>query len=411
MLKRNLLTLFPGIILLTFLFCDRVTAPISKNVRDLTVNEVKLVNSGNEFGVDLFKQVITAETDKNVFISPLSVSMALGMTLNGAADSTFRAMQAALRLNGLSQPEINESYQSLIRLLRNLDPKVAFQIANSIWYRNSLSFAKQFIDTNKKYFEAVVQGLDFNSPQAVRTINQWVKEKTNSKIDKIVNEINPSDIMFLINAIYFKGMWQFQFDKNLTSDSQFHLPDGSQTACKMMTQEMECRYLETEDFQAVDLPYGKGDYYMTIFLPKPDKELNVLISRLTTGLLLGWLNNFSEQKGIVQFPKFELEYELKMNAVLSAMGMGIAFDPTRANFTRLYSGTQNAYISSVLHKTYVKVDEEGTEAAAVTSVTIGVTSIGGGFNFRANRPFFFFIRENQSNTILFAGKIVEPETK
>jgi serine protease inhibitor len=408
MFKKKHTYLVLLVLLFSFSFCEMVTTPISKSVRTLTADEIKLVSSDNDFGIDLFKEVVNLQPEKNVFISPLSVSMALGMTLNGAADSTYQAMKSTLRLNGLTQDQINEAYESLIELLRNLDPKVTFQIANSIWYRNTLTFEKPFIDTNKKYFDALVSGLDFNSPNAVFTINNWVKENTNNKIEEIVDNISPEEIMFLINAIYFKGMWHYQFDKNLTQTGMFTLPDGSQISCDMMSQELECRYLVTDEFQAVDLPYGKGDYYMTIFLPKTNIKINPLINQLEAEKVFSWLGSFSDQQGVVQFPKYKLEYQLQLNDVLTKMGMGIAFDPYKANFTRLYNGPFNAFISSVLHKTFVQVDEEGTEAAAVTSVTVGITSIGGSFYFRADRPFFFFIRENLSNTILFAGKIVKP---
>ncbi len=397
------------IFMLFFQFCERVTAPITKqSVRQLTPQENKLVTSDNLFGIKLFKEIVKNQADQNTFISPLSISMALGMTLNGAAGDTREAMENTLELQGLSQPEINESYQSLIELLRNLDPKVVFQIANSIWYREGLDFKQDFIELNKNYFDARVEGLNFNDPNSVNTINNWVDENTNGKIKKIVNQIDPLDIMFLINAIYFKGTWTYEFDEEQTKADEFQSPAGT-VDCQMMRQKNDYKYLQTENFQAVDLPYGDEKYRMTVFLPAQGIDLNTFISDLTSDTYLDWLQNFTVQNGTLELPKFELEYKVQMKDVLSALGMEIAFNPNEANFTDLYQGPQNAYISSVLHKTYVKVDEEGTEAAAATSVTIGVTSVGGGgFYMRVDRPFFFVIRENHSNSLIFMGKIIKP---
>jgi len=391
-----------------FMQCSKRSAsPDPKGWRELTVSEKSLVQSDNKFGLKLFKEIIKEEKDKNVFISPLSVSMALGMTYNGANGSTQEAMQKTLELNGLTIQEVNESYKSLIELLSGLDPKVKFQIANSIWYRQEYTFEKEFIDLNKKYFNAEVRGLNFADPNAVKIINGWVDKNTNGKIKEIVDPpIDPLTVMFLINAIYFKGSWTYQFDKKLTKDDWFVLPDSSRKACKMMNQKGEFNYLRNDNFQAIDLPYGDGDFSMTIFLPHPGKNIDSLIAEFNQENWDLWINSFSKHELTIEFPKFTLEYELKLNDVLTALGMGIAFDPEQADFTKIYKGPENAYISKVKHKTFVEVNEEGTEAAAVTSVEIGITSVG--LWMRVDRPFIFVIRENKSQTILFMGKIVEP---
>lgn len=388
--------------------CGTRSAPTNHRVsRDLTAAEKSIVDSDNRFGLKLFSQIIEEEKDKNVFISPLSVSMALGMTYNGANGETQEAMQKTLELDGLTLQEVNESYKSLIELLTGLDPKVRFQIANSIWYRQELSFEKEFIDLNKTYFNAEVKGLNFSDPNAAKTINGWVDENTNGKIKEIVDDpIDPLLVMFLINAIYFKGTWTYEFDKNLTKDDWFVLPDGSKKACKMMEQEGEFRYFQAADFQAIDLPYGDGDFSMTIFLPCPGKDIDSLIMEFDQKNWDLWMGSFFNQKLTLQFPKFVLAYELLLKDVLKKLGMAVAFDPDRADFTKMYKGPESLFISKVKHKTFVDVNEEGTEAAAVTSVEIGITSVG---NFmRVDRPFVFAIRENKSQTILFMGKIVEP---
>ena len=396
---------------LVLLLCIGLTqcteSPVSPISRELTPAEKQLVESDNKFGFKLFKEIIKEEGGTNVFISPLSVSMALGMTYNGASGSTQEAMQTTLELSGLTIQEVNESYKSLIELLTGLDPKVKFQIANSIWYRQEFSFEEEFINLCKTYFNALVRGLDFNDPNAADTINGWVEENTNGRIKEIVDKpIDPWIVMFLINAIYFKGTWTYEFDEELTKDDWFYLPDGSRKPCKMMEQRSEYNYFSNPDFQAVDLPYGDGDFSMTVFLPHPQKNIDSLIAEFNEENWDNWINSFSKDSGDIYIPKFTLEYGIKLNDVLKALGMEIAFDPYRADFTRMYK-PGGIWIDKVKHKTFVKVNEEGTEAAAVTSVEMGFVSVSG-FYMRVDRPFVFVIRENKSQTILFMGKIVEP---
>jgi len=410
--KKFALT-FTLVICICFVFTQCTTNPVSpgkKNTIQLTMAEKSLVKSDNKFGFKLFKEIIKEQEDKNVFISPLSVSMALGMTYNGANGNTQEAMQSTLELSGLTLQEINESYENLTKLLTNLDPKVKFQIANSIWYRERFPVEDEFIDINKTYFDAEVRGLDFSAPNAPNIINGWVNEKTNGKIEKIVDgAIHPLTMMFLINAIYFKGTWTYEFDESQTRDDVFTLPDGSKKPCKMMMQEGELRYFENGDFQAIDLPYGDGGFSMTLFLPHREKDVDSLIALLNEENWSQWINSFIKRELTLQLPKFTLEYEIKLNDVLKALGMEIAFHSSRADFTKMYREEEvgnNLYISNVKHKTFVKVNEEGTEAAAVTSVEMRLESAG--LSMRIDRPFMFAIRENHSGTILFIGNIAEP---
>jgi len=377
-------------------------------VRGLTIGEQQLVESSNTFGFELFREVIDQDGDKNVFISPLSVSMALGMTLNGADGDTYEAMKQTLEMAGLTEEEINRSYQSLIELLRGLDPKVIFQVANSIWYRQDFDVEQTFLDVCQQYFDAEVTGLDFSDPGAVDTINGWVNENTNGKIEEIVDSpIDALTMMFLINAIYFKGTWKYQFDEGDTQSAPFYLPDDSEVQCQMMQQQVTLDYYANEDFQAVDLPYGGGKYSMTVLLPALDKDIDELISELDDENWNEWTDHLSEEEVALHLPKFTLEYELKLNDVLKAMGMEVAFVPSLADFTRMNTGG-GLYIEEVKHKTFVEVNEEGTEAAAVTSVEMGLTSAPEFAEMRVNRPFIFVIRENHSGSILFAGKIMNP---
>ncbi len=282
---------------LSFKCYNLITTPGDNQNSPLTISEQKLVSSSELFGLNLFKSVNNYEGDKNIFISPLSVSMALGMTLNGANGSTYDSMKTVLELNGLTQQEINESYKSLISLLTNMDPKVIFSIANSIWYESNMTFEKDFINQNKNYFNAEISALNFSDPNSVNIINGWVDQNTNGKITKILKAIPPSAVMYLINAIYFKGDWKYQFDKDKTNDDYFTTSNGTQVACRMMQQHAELSYFSNELFQAIDLPYGDSTFFMTIFLPKPDVELNSVISQLNRSNWQNWLNDFHTSEG------------------------------------------------------------------------------------------------------------------
>jgi serine protease inhibitor len=405
-MKKNLyLLLVAGICLFLLQCSEKSVSPDNPTLRELTSAEKTLVESDNRFGLKLFREMVAEQKDSNVFISPLSVSMALGMTYNGANGETQTAMQNALELSGLSIQEVNESYKSLIELLTGLDPKVRFDIANSIWYRHTWTFEQEFLDLCGQYFNALVTGLDFGSPDAAKTINTWVEQNTNGKIKEIVDDpIGEGYVMFLINAIYFKGNWTYQFDKELTQDDEFKLLDGTKKPCKMMVQEGDFQHFSNPAFQAIDLPYGNRKFSMTIFLPHTGADIDSIIEQFTPANWDLWINDFAEQTLTLMLPRFELECEYGLNQALQALGMGIAFEP-RADFTKMFK-PGGIWIDTVKHKTYVKVDEEGTEAAAVTSVGMENTSVNP--TVRVDRPFVFAIRENHSQTILFFGKVLDP---
>jgi len=367
--------------------------------------EKELIDAFNKFGIKLFKEINEIETEEsNIFISPLSVSMALGMAYNGARDSTERAMRNVLEFGELSRMEINESYRHLYDVLTGLDESVIFEIANSIWYERSFNVKDSFIGINRKYFDAEVSALDFSDPSSVDIINNWVKEKTHNKIERIVDRISPDEVMFLINAIYFKGIWTYKFDEDATQEGYFYLQDGGRRLCEFMEQTIPCDYFENDEFQAVSLPYGRELFRMMIILPKPGIELDAIISSFTMDEWVTWIEEFKECSVNVIIPKFKFKYENRLDSVLTNLGMGIAFTP-EADFSGISEA--NPRISRVLHKTFVQVDEEGTEAAAVTAVVFTVGSPSG-IIFRADHPFLFVIYESYSNTILFIGKLVDP---
>lgn len=381
------------------------------NMDDLTEIEKGLIASDNEFGVNLFQEINVIQGDQNIFISPLSVSMALGMTLNGAKGETRSQMENTLGYYGLSSEEINKAFKNLIMLLSGLDHNVLFEIANSIWTRKGFEVKEPFYDTNREYFDAEVAEVDFNLMATIDRINDWVDSKTHGKIKKIVDPpISPLTMMILVNAIYFKGDWTLQFDKDDTKDMPFYLMDGSDESCRMMyiKDDFKCYY--DDDYQAIELPYGDGDFSMLVYLPAQNDiavDINQFVGTVSASLIDQWDDIAVTQEVNLYLPKFELDYKVPLNAMLETLGIEDAFDPQVADFGGI-SDMNELHISEVFHKTYVKVDEEGTEAAAVTSVTIGTTSIGPPDMMMVDRPFMFVIRENSSGTILFVGKIIDP---
>ncbi len=373
--------------------------------RSLTTAEQKLIVGSNAFAFYLLKQINSQQLDSNVFVSPLSASMALGMTANGAAGATYDSMHSALRLGDATRQEVNEGYKSLIALLRRLDNTTDFRIANSIWFEKTFTFNTSFLDESRNFFGAQVQGLDFKSPDAVRTINAWASDNTAKKIPSIIDSIDPNEVMFLINAIYFKGQWQKQFDKSKTTDAKFFALDGSSPMVPMMHQSETLRIAQTPTLTAVDLPYGNSAFAMTVLLPNPGGNVNSLAGSLTDDAWNAVLGRFQPGQADLYLPRFKLTWGRDMSDDLRALGMGNAF--LNADFTPMSPAGKKLVITKVVQKTFVDVNEEGTEAAAVTSVGIGVTSAPVSTLIRIDRPFVFVIRERFSGTILFMGKIAK----
>ncbi|MBN1397182.1 MAG: serpin family protein [Bacteroidetes bacterium] len=370
-------------------------------VRELNALEKSVVSSDNAFGLKLFTHINAVQHNENVFISPFSVSMALGMALNGAEGSTLDSMKKVIEHSEFTLQEINESYRNISYILTNLDPEVAFQIANSIWCDNNFQVLPAFLNDCQSYFDAEAASLDFSSPSSVQTINAWVNSKTNGKIQTILEQIPPEVVMYLINAIYFKGAWTYQFDPAKTVDAQFTTSTGSSVLCSMMNQKTVYMYAETQEAQVIDLPYGSRLFSMTLVLPKEGINIDQFAGGLTQQKwdeLIGYLDS---NEVSLSMPKFKLEYEKEINDELKAMGMSIAFGSS-ANFSKIAPGI---WIDEVRHKTFVEVNEEGTEAAAVTIISFirGLSPV-----MSVNRPFIFAIREHHSGTILFIGKIVNP---
>ena len=370
--------------------------------------EQKIVAANTRFSFKLFSEILKEQQEENIFISPSSIAMALAMTYNGASGSTQKVMAQALELKGLTLQQVNTAYGELKNLLINPDTKVKLNIANSLWADKNAKFNPEFLQRNQNFYQAKVTNLNFKDPTAPQTINRWVKEKTQGKIDQIVGQINSDEVLLLLNAIYFKGSWSKEFDRTKTQDSAFNLTSGEQKIHPMMSQNGKYKYYETEQFQSVSLPYGEdGRISCYVFLPKENSSLKTFYQNLNAQNWEKWMTQFQSREGLIRLPRFKTEYDITLNKALSALGMGEAFT-NRANFSGMGN---NLAISEVKHKTFVEVNEEGTEAAATTSV--GITQISAAmepapFKMIVNRPFFYAIRDNKTGSLLFMGSIVEP---
>jgi serine protease inhibitor len=371
--------------------------------------DTKLVNANTKFGFKLFSEVLKTDSEKkNIFVSPSSVAIALAMTYNGASGSTQQAMAKALELQGMSLSEINSSNAALKELLENPDPKVKLTIANSLWANKNVTFQSEFLQKNRDYYKAKVTNLDFSDTKTLGKINNWVNENTRGKINKIVEKIDPDQMLFLINAIYFKGNWTNQFEQSQTAQYPFYLTSGTQKKHPMMSQKGDYKYYENEQFQAASLPYGKdGKISFYVFLPKQNSSLQAIYQNLNAENWDKWMAQFNKREGFVRLPRFKMDYDITLNNALTALGMGEAFSD-KANFSAM---GKNFKISEVKHKTFVEVNEEGTEAAAATSVGIVTLSapVNEPFQMIVDRPFFCAIRDNRTGSLLFMGSIVEPQ--
>jgi serpin B len=371
--------------------------------RPLSTAELRVIDASNAFAFDLLREITrTLPADSNAFLSPLSASMALGMALNGANGETLDSMQATLRLTGLTEAEINQGYKDLIGLLLGLDSSTETRIANAMWIRQNFTLEQAFIDAGKTFFDAEVSTLDFASPTAVSTINDWVSQKTNQRIPTLLDEISSEEILFLINAIYFKGRWRDAFERDETRPAPFYTATGTTRTAQLMSQKDSLRYYETPEYQAVDLLYGNGAFAMTVLLPQPGHAPADLLSSMTADSWRELAGHFHVQDMQLSLPRFRLEYSRKLAEDLTALGMGIAFDDSRADFYRIADvRPDRLYLTRVDQKTFVDVNEEGTEAAAATAVGVGLVSAPP--SMVVDRPFVFAIRERLSGTVVFLG--------
>jgi len=366
------------------------------------------VQNDNSFAFDLLKATVKHESDPNIFISPLSVSMALSMTLNGAEGETATEMFNALRFGDFTMEEVNDYNKTLREALLSVDPSTEINIANSIWNRQGFPFVEEFKTTNRQFYDAEISTLDFLDPASLGIINGWIAEKTNNRIPEALNAIPEGAISYLVNAIYFKGIWREKFEESNTRKEIFTTEGGRETQVDMMNLQSDFAYAEDNNAGYLKLPYGNNAFSMVIGLPLEGKTVDELLTAIDND---SWGDlNYRGKNVRIKLPKFKAECSYAFEKeTLPYLGMRKAFIPEVAEFPRMTP--IEVYLSRVMQKTFVEVNEEGTEAAAATVVEMEITSPGPGYdgvlNFYVTEPFLFFIQENSTGAILFAGKMGE----
>jgi len=372
----------------------------------LKVGMDKKVNQDNEFAFDLLKQTITSSGETNVFISPLSVSIALGMAWNGALGPTKTEMETALKMSGMQSGDINDYYRLMQTTLPAIDPTTKLSIANSLWYKTGFPVKADYLKVNSDYFGAYIKALDFKQLWAVDTINNWCAKKTNDLIKKPLDQIPQDAVMYLVNAIYFKGIWRKHFDKKDTKEADFTTDSGSKLKVNMMYQKDTFAYATDDYAQYLDMPYGNKAFSMTILLPHDGKTTDDVLNNMNAENWNDLMKRLSNKEVEVYMPRFRSQNKFILNEPLMNMGMKTAFSVS-ANFRNI--ADTDLMISRVIHDTYIELTEEGTEAAAVTIVEIMTTSMPVEPPvtpvFRVNKPFVYVIREKSTGVILFAGKM------
>jgi serine protease inhibitor len=403
---------FLPLVLVAFVLnsCDWLKNDDEPIVPELMTKSETMVSSNNSFGLNLFGSILNDDPqNKNLMISPLSVSQALSMALNGALDSTYIQMANMLDFDNLTLEDINPLNQNLTDYLVKIDPKTTLNISNSVWNRSDFVLKTPFVDNNKTWYNATLSQWNADEPEKGKeAINSWVKDKTKGKIEKIIDQISDDNVLFLINAVYFKGEWSSKFDKNKTVNKPFTPENQAAKNVVTMIGDVNMRIQYHNDFMLVQLPYGNQKFAMTIFVPSEENTCASIYPQIKA-IDFTEIADIPLTKRELWLPKFEFSYEKALNNPLMSLGMTDAFNPSKANFRNI-SDIQ-IFISRVMHKTYIKTDEEGSEAAAVTSVEFEVTSVGPNEHIAIDRSFLFAITEVGSGSILFLGKVHDAALK
>jgi serine protease inhibitor len=383
--------------------------------------EVTALRNGNlteaqtRFGLKMFQDLFAQQPRSNHFMSPLSLSIALAMLYNGASGDTQQEMAQAMQLNGLSLAELNQGNLTLRKRLANPGSGVEILIANALWGKQGVSFKADFLKDNSSFYNAQLTALDFATPAAISTINQWASDNTRGKIPKVVEQIDAMTILLLMNAIYFKGDWSEPFKESDTQALPFHKADGSTKDHPMMARSDKFRYVQSAEgkFQAVALPYGKDEQSeMLLFLPDAGQSLESLVSQLSETSWKTWMSQLRSRQGRVVMPRFKLKTEMPLNETMKRLGMSKAFSEAEAQFERLAEGGLKPFVSSIKQDAFVEVNEKGTEATAVTTITVGATSVQipqQPFEMLLDRPFVYAIYDKRTESILFMGALNEPQ--
>lgn len=372
----------------------------------LSHEEQAMSESTNDFAFQLFKQVCVSENRKtNIFISPFSVSLCLSMSANGANGNTLTEIKKVLGFSS-SMDEVNSYNQKLMSSLLDLDNTTQIGIANSVWINQGFVVKNTFIDINKLKYNALVESLDLSSSSAIATINAWCARNTENRIVDIMDEISPEARLILINALYFKGKWTNPFLKEETESDFFTNMNGEQVKVDMMSQEESFLYMNNEKFAMAEFPYGNEAFSMVVVLPVENSSLEESLLWLSNDTWKQCEAQMSYRELQVKMPKFSFKYQKPLNDDMSILGMKDAFILGQADFRNI-SASENLYLSSLQQFTYLEVNEEGTESAAITT-EVPATSTGGDkdiIHFFMNRSFIFMIKEKSTGLILFMGQV------
>ncbi len=403
------------VILILFSSCSELLNTNDPDVDRYTIKTIptKIINANNDFSIKLFQTLNPHDGDSNIFISPVSVSFALGMTMNGADGNTFEEMKTTLGFDGTDIEKINKSYAGLIDELYNVSKGVQFNLANSIWYRRGYTLQQEFQQLNEDYFQAKIEDLDFSKPnESKEIVNGWVEDQTENRIKDLVklNDFSAA-VMFLINAIYFKATWKYQFDETQTELKSFRTDDRNYVECEMMRMKGKFKFTQNEEYEALELPYANENYSMLMIKPK-SAGINEFMSNFGRQKMNDIVDKLEKDSVNISLPKIELDYEIELKKILYEMGIKEAFDPYAADFSKMFENVGSGiWIGKVRQKSFLKINEEGTEAAAATVVIMD--RLGGGSETHEiyldfDSPYIFLIQEKRSNTILFCGKIMNP---
>lgn len=376
------------------------------SIRELSREEQELTRSINDFAFDLIRQATRQSSSENIFISPLSVNLAMSLMLNGSAESTQQKIYDALDFKVLTSLEINKAYSELIPFLQQLDPQVDYAIANAVWYDHRNEMSPFYRDVLSAYYDAHVLDINFRSKRAPTVIQKWIEEQLQYKLPTSLAAIDNGTSLYLTNAVQFTGMWSVPFRKEYTRPAEFYLPNGNSITTDMMYADQAMyRYHQTAQASYIDVPYGNGQYSMTLVMPQTEDSLYQLASNLNTEELQSILHSADTLRQGLYLPKFAINYQASLKNTLSQLGMGIAFQDS-ANFANFFTeANPQPYIGDVLHQAAIEINETGAQAISVTTnlpVESNAPSV------RIDRSFLFFIRERHSGVILFAGVLANP---
>lgn len=393
---------------------DPLSGRVEPNLRALSSFEEKLSESSTQFAINLFQQLNQSEEAKNQFFSPYSIHQALAMTMNGNEGEVKQEFLKVLQMQGMNKDQANQAVKDLTSFLLEVDSKVKLTIANGIWYKEGYMVQAPFAAIAKNYFRAEVAPLDMFNPNSVNIINNWIAQQTNNLIREMLDQIPANAVMYLVNAIYFKGDWTYNFPKANTKKEKFTLRNRQEVMVDMMDMggASDLNVSFNQGLTYVEIPYSSEQYNMGVVFNQSG-DLSQIAPQLTLENLNNWRSNAQKRGVILKMPKFKMSYKIEnMKADLMAMGLIRPFAYHPDNFTLLFSNpTDDLKISRVIHQAFIEVDEKGTEAAAATIVEVTERfSAGpsGPIRITLDRPFIFFIQEKHSGAILFMGKLENP---